>query len=144
MFAFLLTLLILDGILLMVVILLQSGKGGGLAAMGGGGGMGGGDSLIGGRQAAGILTKTSWIGGGVFLALALILSVMSSRSGQPDSILREEFQQTAPTTAPQPVLPGLQPEGDGAGAAEPQVPGTEPAGTDPTGDVPGTEPNGQP
>ena len=36
MYAFLLTLLVLDGLFMGVVILLQSGKGGGLAAMGGG------------------------------------------------------------------------------------------------------------
>ena len=38
MYAFLLIILVLDGIFLGVIVLLQSGKGGGLAAMGGGGG----------------------------------------------------------------------------------------------------------
>lgn len=132
MFTLLLALLILDGILLMVVILLQAGKGGGLAAMGGGVGT---ESLIGGRQAATILTKTSWISGGVFLALSLVLSIMSSRQQQPESVLQQQFQQTAPA-APQPVLPGVQP-------AEP---GAQPEGGAPGETVPqeGAAPTGQP
>ena len=115
MFSFLLVLLILDGLLLTVVVLLQSGKGDGLAAMGGAGTSS--DSVIGGRQAATLLTKASWIGGGVFLALSLMLSILSSRAQSTDSILRQEFQQ-APV-APQPIVPG----------ATPQIPGTEPQGT---------------
>ncbi|HWV56129.1 MAG TPA: preprotein translocase subunit SecG [Longimicrobiales bacterium] len=105
MFIFLVTLLILVGIITMIVVLLQAGKGGGLAAVGGGAGT---ESFIGGRQAATILTKATWIGGGVFLGLSLILSVLSTRAQQPTSILQEEFRQTAPA-APAPVLPGLQP-----------------------------------
>jgi preprotein translocase subunit SecG len=120
-FAFLLILLILDGLLLTVVVLLQSGKGDGLAAMGGSSTST--DSVIGGRQAATLLTKASWLGGGLFLALALMLSILSSRAESPDSILRQEFQQGAPA-APQPIVPGTEPqEGN-----EPAIPGTEPAG----------------
>ena len=101
MYGFLLTLLILDGILLMVVVLLQAGKGGGLAAMGGAGT----DNFIGGRQAANLLTKTSWTTGGLFLALSLVLSIMSSREQQAGSVLQDEFRQ-GPAPATQPVLPG--------------------------------------
>lgn len=105
MFGLLLTLLIIDGLLLIVVVLLQAGKGGGLAAMGGGAGA---DTVLGGRQAANLLTKTTWVTGGLFLVLSLILSVLSTGSrGTPESILRQEFQQTAPA-APQPVLPGVE------------------------------------
>jgi preprotein translocase subunit SecG len=107
-YGLLLALLILDGVLLTVVVLLQSGKGGGLAAMGGAGGTAA-DGLIGGRQAATLLTKATWTGGAVFLGLALVLSVLSSRTRGPDSILRQEFE-SAPA-APQPL----------------QIPGTEPA-----------------
>lgn len=110
MFAFLLVLLLLDGLMLAVVVLLQSGKGGGLASMGGGAGT---DTLIGGRQAATILTKASWICGSSFMALALVLSILSSRRSQPASVLRDEFRQTpaAPTQqAPTPALPGAQPQ----------------------------------
>ncbi len=113
MFAFLLALLILDGILMMIIILLQSGKGDGLAAMGGA--PMGTDSFIGGRQAATLLTKATWVSAGLFMALAFLLSIMSSRQVQPTSILRGQFQQqTAP--APQPVLPGATPVKPGAAA----------------------------
>lgn len=107
MFGLLFTLLILDGILLMVVVLLQAGKGGGLAAMGGSATAT--DSFIGGRQAATLLTKTTWVTGAIFLTLSLVLSVMSSRGQAPESILRQEFQQQLPSS-PQPVLPGLESE----------------------------------
>ena len=120
MFAFLLILLILDGLLLTVVVLLQSGKGDGLAAMGGSSSST--DSVIGGRQAATLLTKASWVGGGVFLALALVLSILSSRAQTAESILRQEFQPTAPA-APLPIVPGTQPQDEGAAT----LPGTEPA-----------------
>lgn len=139
MFAFLVTLLILVGLLLIVTVLLQSGKGGGLAAVGGGAGT---ESFIGGRQAATILTKATWIGGGVFLGLALILSVLSTRAHRPASILQEEFRQTP--AAPAPVLPGLQPSGSGsdtgADAGDAAAPADGAAGAAapeaPTGDAP--------
>ena len=103
MYNFLLALLVLDGLFLSVVILLQAGKGGGLAAMGGGAAAT--DGILGGRQATTVLTRASWIGGGTFMALALILSIMSSRAQQPQSILLDDLQQSAP--APEPILPGL-------------------------------------
>ncbi|HEX6306901.1 MAG TPA: preprotein translocase subunit SecG [Longimicrobiales bacterium] len=103
MYGFLLTLLLIVGVFLTVIVLLQAGKGGGLAAMGGGGSSS--DTLIGGRQAATLLTKATWVGGGLFLAIALALSVMSSRMAQPSSVLQGQFQPTAPT-APGP-LPGI-------------------------------------
>jgi preprotein translocase subunit SecG len=125
-FVFLSVILILVGLLSIVVILLQAGKGGGLAAMGGAGAT---ESFIGGRQAATILTKATWTGLGVFLGLALILSVMSSRAQQPASILQDEFRQTSPV-APQPLpLEGLQPaqpgSDGGAAPAAPATPGTD-------------------
>lgn len=118
MFGVLLTILILDGLLLMVIVLLQSGKGGGLAAMGGGMGT---ETLVGGRQAATILTKATWVAGGLFLGLSLVLSIMSSSAREaPESVLQQEFQQGVPAQ-PEPVLPGVeqgQQGGEGAGAAE--------------------------
>src|SRR5687768_18277993 len=86
-----------------VVILLQAGKGGGLASMGGGAGT---DNLIGGRQAATLLTKATWVSGGLFLTLALLLSIMSSRQAGPsESVLRGlQAPQPAPTTD-NPLLP---------------------------------------
>ncbi len=128
MFAFLLALLILDGILMMIIILLQSGKGDGLAAMGGA--PMGTDSFIGGRQAVTLLTKATWVTAGVFMFLAFLLSIMSSRQSAPQSILRGEFQQQQ-APAPQPVLPGTQPAKAGAqapaGGAAPAAPARAPA-----------------
>ena len=110
MFGLLLALLVLDGILLGVVVLLQSGKGGGLAAMGGGAAAT--DGILGGRQATTVLTRATWTTGSVFMALALVLSIMSSQAQLPESILRQDAQPTAP--AAQPILPTLDQGGQGA------------------------------
>lgn len=123
MFGFLLIIMILIALLLIVIILMQSGKGGGLAAEFGGASSST-DSFIGGRQAASLLTRLTWIGGGVFMFVALVLSVLSSRSvGEPESILRGEFGAQVPE-APTSVLEseaiGGQPAQDGdAPAAAP-------------------------
>jgi preprotein translocase subunit SecG len=119
-FAFLLVLLLLVGLFMTVIVLLQAGKGGGLAAVGGGGGGTAGDSLIGGRQAATLLTKATWTSGGLFLFLALTLSVLSSRQAVPTSVLRGQFQ--APAAAPTPVLPGTGEGQDAPGAIQPLSP----------------------
>lgn len=136
MVAFLVIVLILDGILLSAVVLLQSGKGGGLAAVGGGAST---DNFIGGRQAATLLTRTTWISATVFLVLSLFLSVMSSRGTQaPESILQQQFQQEQ-QAVPQPLeLPGSE-----APAGVPGLEGGEPAGTQgagATGDAGTTQP----
>ena len=115
MYGILLAVLILDGIFLGVVVLLQSGKGGGLAAMGGGAAAT--DGILGGRQATTMLTRATWITGGTFMALSLVLSIMSSRTQLPQSILRQDLGPTAP--AAQPILPTLDQTGDagdGSGA----------------------------
>ncbi|MEX2527184.1 MAG: preprotein translocase subunit SecG [Gemmatimonadota bacterium] len=125
MYGFLLTVLILDGIFLSVVILLQAGKGGGLAAMGGGAAA---TEVLGGRQATSFLTRSSWISGAIFMVLALVLSIMSSRAQQPDSILLDDLP-TAPQQAPTPILPGTgAPTGD-AGAVPPPVDGAGQGGS---------------
>lgn len=127
MYGFLLAILILDGLFLGVVILLQSGKGGGLAAMGGGAAAT--DGILGGRQATTVLTRATWTAGTAFMVLALVLSILSSRAQQPESILRQDLA-PATTTQPEPVLPGVQEEttippsaeggsGGDAGAADP-------------------------
>jgi preprotein translocase subunit SecG len=119
-YTLLLILLVVDGLVLTLVVLMQAGKGGGLAAMGGGSAAT--EGILAGRQAATVFTRASWICGGVFMALALVLSIMSSRAQQPASILEEDFRQ-APAGTPQPVVPG---------GAAPTQPGTpEPAPTTP-------------
>ncbi len=120
MYGFLLALLVLDGLFLSVVILLQAGKGGGLAAVGGSGGTMT-EGVLGGRQAATVLTRATWTSGTLFMVLALVLSILSSRAQAPQSIIQVDAPAT--TTAPEPVLPGLgqpgnegaAPEGGGAG-----------------------------
>ncbi|MDE2772283.1 MAG: preprotein translocase subunit SecG [Gemmatimonadota bacterium] len=128
MYAFLLTLLVLDGFVLGVVILLQAGKGGGLAAMGGGAAAT--EGILAGRQATSMLTRTTWTGGTLFMVLALVLSIMSSREQAPQSILQQDFQQTTPVAPPSPVLPGLgdaavvpvAPEGAAPEGSAPELP----------------------
>ena len=122
MYAFLLIILVLDGIFLGVIVLLQSGKGGGLAAMGGGGAAT--DGILGGRQATTMLTRATWTTGSIFMALALILSIMSSRSQLPESILRQDVVPVAP--AAQPILPTLNESGDAADASGEAPPDTPP------------------
>ncbi len=124
MYGFLLALLVLDGLFLGVVILLQSGKGGGLAAVGGGAAMT--EGLLGGRQATTVLTRATWTAGTVFMVLALVLSIMSSRAQQPESVIQIEAPaSTAP--APEPILPGAgsttPPPGGATGTVDPDDPG---------------------
>ena len=98
-FNLLLTLLILDAIVLVAAILLQSGKGGGIAANFGG--QGSSDQFIGIRQAGTLLTKASWWCGGIFMALAFILQLMSTHQRAPRSVLEKTLAApTAPVTAP--------------------------------------------
>jgi preprotein translocase subunit SecG len=110
---FLLTLLLLDALLLITVVLLQAGKGGGLAAMGAAGS--GSDTLFGSRQAATLLTRASWWTGGIFLGLSFVISMLSGRVAQQESILRSGIQPpAAPVSAP--PLTGLQANPTGAAA----------------------------
>src|SRR3954469_10646229 len=97
MYTFLLVLLFIDSIVLIAAILFQSGKGSGLAASFGGVSSSS-DSLLGSRQAGNLLTKASWWGGGVFLFLSFVLSLMSTRQRAPKSVLDQLAQpaQSAP------------------------------------------------
>ncbi len=111
-FTLLVALISLLAILLLVIILIQSGKGGGLAASFGGTSSST-DSFMGGRQAATVLTKLTWIGGGTFLFLALVLAVLSSRTdAAPESILRQGLggQTVLPEAPPSLLEGGLPPE----------------------------------
>ena len=120
----LLAILILDAVVLVVAILLQAGKGGGLAASFGGASSSP-DAFVGIRQAGTILTKATWWCGGIFLGLAFILQLMSSRATAPRSVLEDTFGRppagapAAPGTAA-PVAPAIPLEpatGTGTGTA---------------------------
>jgi preprotein translocase subunit SecG len=84
----------------------------------GGGGAGTETFMGGGRQAATVLTKATWTTGAIFLALSVVLAVLSSRAQETRPLLQQELQQTAPV-APQPVVPA---PADGAAPGE-VVPG---------------------
>lgn len=109
MHGFILTLLTLDSLFLVLVVLLQSGKGTGLAAEFGGTSSSA-DTLMGGRQAATLLTKASWVTGAAFMGLALSLAILSARARAPASVLEGQL---APPTQEAPT-PLLQREQEGA------------------------------
>ena len=102
MYTFLLVLLVINSLVLIAAVLLQSGKGSGLSANFGGSSSSS-DSFVGTRQAATLLTRVTWWGGGVFLALAFILQIMGSHVNAPTSVLDPHSRQGATTpTAPAP------------------------------------------
>lgn len=118
MYRFLIVLLTLDALILIAAILLQSGKGGGIAATFGGASSSA-ESFMGSRQQATLLSKISWYGGGLFLALGLILSIMSTKQSTPTSILDETFSRPAAT---QPAVPAPGQGGQTAVPLEPAAP----------------------
>jgi preprotein translocase subunit SecG len=101
----LITLLVLDCFILVAAILMQAGKGGGLAASFGGV-TSSADAILGTRQAGNLLTKMTWWGGGIFLGLAFLLSMTSSRRSAPRSILDQTFTTPPAQTAPATTQPG--------------------------------------
>ncbi len=119
MYGLVLLLLVIDALLLCLVVLLQAGKGSGLAAEFGGASSST-DTFLGGRQAATLLTKSSWTLGGAFMGLSLVLAILSARTRAPTSVL--EGQMAPPTTQevpasvlqreqqapPEGVVPGTQ------------------------------------
>jgi preprotein translocase subunit SecG len=122
----LLILLILDGLVLAVSILLQAGQGGGLASMGGGST----DLVLGGRQAVTILHKTSWVTGGLFMFLALLLSLVASQRTVGQSDVQRQLRQQAPIQQPVPPAP-LQTQPPTGKAPSPTPPPPPPAGKQP-------------
>jgi len=86
---------------LAAVVLLQAGQGGGLASMGGGTA----DLVLGGRQAVTILHKASWIAGGLFMFLALLLSVVASQRGTTQSGVQQQLRQQVPVEQGAPAAP---------------------------------------
>lgn len=126
MYAFLLTLLILDGLLLAAVVLLQAGQGGGLASLGGGTT----DLVVGGRHAATLLTKMSWICGAAFLVLALLISLVSPSSGGSSSEVLERLRQNTPAGQPA-DLPLETVPGESGASQAPSSPTTLPLQTVP-------------
>jgi preprotein translocase subunit SecG len=104
MFNVLLTLMLIDGLLLGAVILMQAGQGGGLASLGGGTA----SQVLGGRQATSILTKMTWWTGGLFMGLALLLTLSNSArsSGASDVAKQLQQQSRGQQELPSAPLPG--------------------------------------
>jgi len=128
MFAFLLTLLILDALVLCLVVLLQAGQGGGLASLGGATT----DTVLGGRQAVTLLTKATWWCGGIFLVLSLALSLVPR--GVNPGALQERLRAAtpaAPGPASQLPIGGAPPASPAPGAAGAAAPGAAGTGTAP-------------
>ncbi len=124
MYTVLLVILIIVCFLLLTAVLMQSAKGGGIAASFGGAGTGGENSFIGGRQAGDLLTRVSWWGGGIFLALSFVMQLMSARTTAPTSILDQPFTASpaAPKTGTPPIpLTPVNPDTSG-GSANPSTP----------------------
>ena len=93
---------ILIVIALIAVVLLQRSEGG---ALGTGGGTG---SFMTGRGQANALSRATAILGAMFFATALLMSILSSWSRAPHSILEKTAAPSAPAgqTAPAPTSPG--------------------------------------
>ncbi|HEY9384193.1 MAG TPA: preprotein translocase subunit SecG [Gemmatimonadales bacterium] len=125
---FLLVLLIIDGLILAVAVLLQAGQGGGLASMGGSTT----DLVMGGRQAVTILHKASWVTGGTFMFLAVILSIVASQRTVTQSDVQRQLRQQAPAQQAVPAAP-LQttPPGGAAPTPAPAPVPPPPAGKQP-------------
>lgn len=104
MFNVLLTLMLIDGLLLGAVILMQAGQGGGLASLGGGTA----SQVLGGRQATSILTRMTWWTGGIFMGLALLLTLSNSARSTRTSAVAKQLQQQSrgQQTLPNAPLPG--------------------------------------
>jgi preprotein translocase subunit SecG len=123
----LLIILVIDAVVLIAAILLQAGKGGGLSANFGGASSSP-DAFVGIRQAGTILTKATWWGAGIFLGLAFVLQVMSTRAQAPRSVLEKTFSNTPAPALPapgttNPAVP-LQPIGTPAAGAATTAPQT--------------------
>ena len=126
---FLLVVLIIDAIVLVTAILLQAGKGSGLAANFGGASSSP-DAFIGIRQAGTILTKATWWCSGIFLGLAFVLQVMSTRASAPKSVLEKTFSNQPAPVAPVP------------GTTAPAIPLEPATGGTPAGGSATTPPSG--
>ncbi|MBM4116353.1 preprotein translocase subunit SecG [bacterium] len=138
MYAVFLTLFILVCLILVIVVLLQSSKGGGLAGAFGGGSD---SSVLGGRSAATFLGKlTVWLAAS-FMALALLLAILSSRSRSggeaSESIISRrqqsgaldvyDVEQSAPLSSQIQTQPAPAQGGEGQPAPSPAGGSAEPA-----------------
>lgn len=105
MYGFLIGLHATVSVLLVIVILLQASRGGGLAGTFGGGMS---TAVFGGRGAGGFLSKVTIGLATMFMALAILISLVSVPSGEGESIIKQraaETQAPAGATLPETSLP---------------------------------------
>lgn len=133
MFAFFVTIHVLICVALILVVLLQAGKGGGLA---GAFGAGTAQTLFGGRGAATFLAKTtSWLAV-AFMAMSILLAVLSSRGqGSGDGILQRRARERASQAQLPPSTSTFQP-----GALDSTAPPLPQSGTPVPAPAPGSSP----
>lgn len=139
MYGLLLVLFVIVCVFLILVVLMQSGRGGGLSGAFGGGGN---QTVFGGRGAVDFLGKATWILGGAFMALALVLAVLSATGEGGTKSLIEKQAGSFPTTP----LTSPAPAGEGAGGEGmiPAAPSSNGASEAPAPENPGSEtPAGQ-
>jgi preprotein translocase subunit SecG len=119
---FIVTIFVIVCLLQIVAVLLQSSKGGGLAgAFGGGGGMG---AMFGSRGAATFLSKLTAGLAAVFMILALLLAMTSSRGGGEAQGLVEQERQTR-GSSPAGILPSAPATQQATPQQQPPKPATE-------------------
>ena len=93
-----LVILLLLALALIGVVLLQRNEGGGL-------GMGGGGVMT-GRAAASALTRATWLIGGAFMAISLVLTVIAAENAADSSVV-DQFSPAAADEGDVPALPDL-------------------------------------
>ena len=100
MFAALIVLIAIIGILLTFAVLLQSGKGGGLAGIAAGGAT---TQILGSRQAPDFLEKATWVLATAFIVLC-ILTNFAIDPGARESVIQQQATQNPPAaTLPPPA-----------------------------------------
>ena len=122
MYGLVVTLFVFVCALQIIAILLQASKGGGMAgAFGGGGGMG---AMLGSRGTATFLSKLTSGLATAFMILALILSIMNSRSGGESQGLVEQERQSR-GSSPAAILPSAPATQPAAPPQQTPAPATE-------------------
>lgn len=121
MYGLVVTLFVFVCALQIIAILLQASKGGGMAGAFGGGGMG---AMLGSRGTATFLSKLTSGLATAFMILALILSIMSSRSGGESQGLVEQERQSR-GSSPAAILPSAPATQPAAPPQQTPAPATE-------------------
>jgi preprotein translocase subunit SecG len=133
-FGILLFLFLVICVFVCLIILIQSDKGGGISGAIGGG-LGGVNNFLGSQDTANWLTKGTYIFGGVFLLLCILMTFFAPGGGEAAKSAMQRRAERVQSVTPMPVSAGgLADFADGAGADEAGAPA---AGSGPTivGDV---------